>query len=352
VAAKTNTLHAATILALWATAEKEAAPLLGSHATAALWGTAWFAGYSIGLRLAGRARGRKRLTLYSTLAAAAGALAVWRAPGPAAAAAAGYWLLALAGALAVSAAVAAAVRERLDLEWRTSIAGVKAWAGVASAALLLGAHYLASQPQAVLLAAAVPLAAVAYARYWDPPISPIAMKVLDDFALAAALLSPRPRDHSPVLALAVLAGALASLKITMVHAASQALGPAATVVHAGALALGAGLAAAHSRPSPVLAGLLGGAGVLLHAIRAPAWAGLAAYSLALGYADAGLLIAALEYTPTGAPRYSAQALVWMLAGTLVVAAAEYIGYSAWAALAVLAAAAAAAWAARRGSRWS
>jgi len=351
VAAKTNTLHAATILALWAAAEKEAAPLLGSHATAALWGTAWFTGYSLGLRLAGRARGRKKLTLYSTLAAAAGALTLWQAPRPAAAAA-GYWLLALASALAVSAAVAAAVRERLDLEWRTSIAGVKAWAGVASAALLLGAHYLASHPQAVLLAAAVPLAAVAYARYWDPPISPIAMKVLDDFAWAAALLSPRPRGQSPVLALAVLAGALASLKVTMVHAASQALGPAATVVHAGALALGAGIAAAHSRPSPVLAGLLGGAGVLLHALGTPAWAGLAAYSLALGYADAGLLIAALEYTPTGAPRYSAQALVWMLAGTLVVAAAEYLGYSSWAALAVLVAAAATAWTARRGSRWS
>jgi len=351
VAARTNMLHAATILALWAAAEKEAAPLLGSHTTAALWGTAWFAGYSLGLRLAGRARGRRRLTIYSTLAAAAGTIAVWSSPNTAAAAL-GYWLLALAGALAVSAAVAAAVRERIDLEWRTSIAEVKAWAGVASAALLLGAHALASQPTTILLAASVPLAAAAYVRYWDPPISPIAMKVLDNFAWTAALLSPKPREASPVLGLAVLAGALASAKITLVHAAAQALGPVATIVHAAALAAGAALAASHSRPSPVLAAILGGVGVVLHVLGAPQWAGLTAYSLALGYADAGLLIAALEYTPTGAPRYSAQALAWMLAGTLVVAVADLLGYSAWAALAVLAAAAATAWAARSRSRWS
>ncbi len=315
---------AAVVLAAWSMAERELAS--GGHphaapAAVALWATAWYVGYSVGLRLSPTARGR-RILAASTAALALSALALpWTGPWVLAA----YLLLSTASALAVSAVVSTAVQEGYDDWWRDNIAWVKGATGVLHAVVLLAAYYV-GLGAAPLLAAGAGLALVSAALYWDPIIRPTTMRVLDRFATAAAMLGawqPRPRG---VASLAALAGALTASKIVVLPAATAEAGTLALAVHAAGLALGASMAARHSYPTPVPAGLLGLAGLIGGALVGPA-ATLLLYSTALGYADAALLIAALEERPSGAAAYSGLALLFMLAAAAAIAAGAAVGVS-------------------------
>ncbi len=320
--------YAASVQALWAAAEASlthsASPLTASLA----WAAAWFTGYSIGVRQAAAARGRRRLTLASGLLAVGGYLLLAMGGHPLVS----YSILTLSLSLAVSAAVAAIVNEDDYATWRGSIASAKATVALASLAFLTAASHLGMEG---LAAASVTLAAVAAPSFWDPIIPPAKLRLLDRFAEEAALLRPRPamawRDI--VWRLAILAGLLAVARVTLLSASSHQL---AGMVHAAGLAAGSLAAARHERPGPGLAGLAGLAGAAA-ALLGLDPLGLALVSLGHGYADTALLVVALEHTPTGAPRYTLSALAWMMAGALSIAILNTLGVSVEEAAAAIAA---------------
>ncbi|MCE4610874.1 MAG: hypothetical protein F7B17_02760 [Desulfurococcales archaeon] len=202
--------------------------------------------------------------------------------------------------------------------WRNALAGYYIVSSLGSSLLLL-AHIEGIALYIIPLTALVS-GAMAAALAGSSPIPYTSLKVLENFATAAAL-GPRFRGRGfklyEIARIASALGALSAVKLTLMVEAQGILGPTAPLVYSASYSIGVGLAALE--PSLTLASLIAITSLAFTTYIDNSVISLAAVSVALGYSTLTLVYYVLDTAPRRLRVASVMTFMWTAAASAAVA---------------------------------